>query len=244
MSMITVLPMKPGITIVISITLFILSVALLVFPKTSLLARFSPQGTISPTTLTDEVSLEKTAIFNNKPVQIPSSIIAQLQNQPQELAQAKILGESTGPKRIEIDLTNQRLLAYEGDKMIYNFLISSGKWGKTPTGTFDIWIKLRSTRMKGGSKELHTYYNLPNVPYTMYFYNPATPKWLGFGIHGAYWHNNFGHPMSHGCINMKPEEAGLLYEWAQPSMNGKNTMYASAENPGTQIVIYGTAPNS
>jgi len=95
----------------------------------------------------------------------------------------------------------------EGDTTVGSFLISSGKWSPTPTGEWPIWIKLRYTRMKGGSKALGTYYNLPNVPYTMY-YNQ------GYGIHGAYWHNNFGQPMSHGCINMKPEEAGIVFNWA------------------------------
>ena len=193
--------------------------------------------------MTEEISPEKTAVFDNKSLAIPPNLIAQLQS-PELLAQSQVLGEATGLKRIEVDLTNQRLYAYDGDKLVYNFLISSGKWGKTPTGTFDIWIKLRATRMSGGSKELRTYYNLPNVPYTMYFANAEIPKWRGYGIHGAYWHNNFGHPMSHGCINMKPEEAGLVYEWAAPTMNGKHTMYASSENPGTKVVIYGTAPNS
>jgi len=239
--------MSRGITIVISIALFIFSAVLIAIPKTQFLVRFSPQGTVNPVELKDEISLEKTAVFNNKTVDIPSKIIAQAKYpelRVQSQMSAPVLGESTGPKRIEVDLTNQRLYAYEGDKLIYNFLISSGKWGRTPTGTFDIWIKLRSTKMSGGKKELGTYYYLPKVPYTMYFANAEIPQWRGFGIHGAYWHSNFGHPMSHGCINMKPEEAGLVYEWATPIMNGKHTVHASVENPGTQVVIYGTAPNS
>ena len=61
--------------------------------------------------------------------------------------------------------------------------------------------------MAGGSKALGTYYYLPNVPCTMYFYK-------GYGLHGTYWHNNFGHPMSHGCVNMKTEEACTLFDWA------------------------------
>lgn len=236
--------MNKGMTIVVSVLFFLLSIALIVFPKTVILTRFSPQGTINPVGLTDEISSDKTAVFNNKTLAISSNLIAILQNTSNTFVQSQVLGESTGPKRIEVDLTNQRLYAYEGDKLVYNFLISSGKWGRTPTGTFDIWIKLRSTRMSGGSKELKTYYNLPNVPYTMYFANDEIPKYRGFGIHGAYWHSNFGHPMSHGCINMKPEEAAMVYEWASPATNGKGTMYASAENPGTKVVIYGTAPNS
>ena len=157
-------------------------------------------------------------------------------------AEQFVLGENTSNKRIEIDLTNQRIYTYEGDKLIHNFLVSTGKWGKTPTGNFNIWIKLRSTKMSGGSKALGTYYYLPNVPYTMYFYGDGVPKSMGYGIHGAYWHNNFGHPMSHGCINMKEEEVAQIYAWAEP-YSDKNTTYASDENPGTPIMIYGTAPN-
>ncbi len=167
---------------------------------------------------------------------------------PPELARipltstSNVLGESTSNKRIEIDLTNQRLYAYEGDRKVYDFLVSTGKWGRTPTGTFNIWIKLRYTTMSGGNKDLGTYYYLPNVPYTMFFYNGEIPKWRGFGIHGTYWHNNFGHPMSHGCINMKTEEVEQLYYWANPPST-QHTTYASAANPGTKIVIYGVAPN-
>lgn len=163
---------------------------------------------------------------------------------PQEAVKVQpsvVLGETSSNKHIYIDLTNQRLYAKEGDRTVYEFLVSTGKWGRTPTGNFTTWIKLRATRMEGGSKELGTYYNLPNVPYTMYFYGSGIPKSRGYGIHGAYWHNNFGHPMSHGCINMKIEEAKLLYEWANPPSEGWTT-YVDADSPGTPITIYGTAP--
>ncbi len=155
-----------------------------------------------------------------------------------------VLGATTDTKRIEVDLTNQRLYAFEGDKKVYDFLISSGKWGRTPTGTFRIWIKLRYTRMKGGNKALGTYYDLPNVPYTMFFANADVPTWRGYGIHGTYWHSNFGHPMSHGCINMKTEEVEQLYYWATPALGDKPSIRATDDNPGTPVVIYGTAPAS
>lgn len=153
-----------------------------------------------------------------------------------------VLGDTSSDKHIYIDLSTQRLYAKEGDRTVYEFLISSGKWGKTPTGNFTTWIKLRATRMQGGNPAIGTYYNLPNVPYVMYFYNSDIPKWRGYGIHGTYWHNNFGHPMSHGCINMKTEEARLLYDWANPPTEGYTT-YADADSPGTPITIYGQAPN-
>lgn len=218
--------------------LFILTLTLLAHLKTWLIPFFalSPQHTVNPTALVSDFDpTATTAIFNNRPIKPPTTL-------SQLPALTHILGSSSGEKRIEVDLTNQRLYAYEGDRLIFNFLISSGKWSPTPTGEFTIWIKLRSTKMEGGSQALRTYYYLPNVPYVMYFYNADIPQWRGYGIHGAYWHNNFGHPMSHGCINMDPDEAALLYAWASPDANGRHTTYASADNPGTRIVIYGTTP--
>jgi hypothetical protein len=152
-----------------------------------------------------------------------------------------VLGDSTAEKKIYVDLTNQMLYANEGDKTVYSFPVSTGKWGRTPTGTFKIWIKLRYTRMRGGNAALGTYYDLPNVPYTMFYYNADVPKSSGFSIHGAYWHNNFGHPMSHGCVNMKTEDAEVIYNWANPPTEG-NVTYTSADNPGTEVVVYGTTP--
>lgn len=151
-----------------------------------------------------------------------------------------VLGENNAEKHIEVDLTNQRLYAYQGDKVVLEFPVSTGKWGWTPTGEFRIWIKLLYTRMEGGSG--NDYYNLPNVPYTMFFYNDKVPKSRGFALHGAYWHNNFGYPMSHGCINIRPSDAAMLYEWATP-ISESNTTYASADNLGTRITIYGEAPD-
>jgi lipoprotein-anchoring transpeptidase ErfK/SrfK len=109
---------------------------------------------------------------------------------------------SGGKKWIEVDLSRQRLAARKGDKIVKAFQVSTGK-ARTPTpkGTFRIYAKYRKTRMRGPG------YNLPNVPHTMYFHG-------SYGIHGTYWHNNFGHPMSHGCINLSKKHAAWLYKWA------------------------------
>lgn len=157
----------------------------------------------------------------------------------------EILGTTTASdKRIEVDLTNQRVYAYEGTNRVYEFIVSTGKWGWTPTGEFTIWTKVRSQLMKGGSKELGTYYYLPNVPYVMFFSNDKIAKMRGFSFHGTYWHNNFGHPMSHGCINMKNADAKTLYEWATPLVTNAKAWStpATLENPGTRVSIYGTTP--
>ena len=186
-----------------------------------------PPHTVDPDTIAEKIDPEiDWAIFDNQYVNVPSEL-AQKLSQPSETA---VLGDETGSnKRIEVDLTNQRLYAYEGDRQIMNVLVSTGKWGRTPTGTYNVWTKLRATKMSGGSKALRTYYYLPNVPYVMYFYGGGIAKSRGYGIHGTYWHNNFGHPMSHGCINMRTSEAQQLFNWAYV---------------GIPVVIYGTAPRS
>lgn len=176
---------------------------------------------------------EKVAIFNNQEIPVPAETLA-------FLPEATVLGEiSGGEKRIEIDLAKQRLLAFERDVLIYSFLISSGKWGRTPKGIFDIWGKFRYTKMEGGSKALRTYYYLPNVPFVMFFANDEIPKRRGFSLHGTYWHDNFGTPMSHGCINMKTEEAAKIYSWARPSLFDRRSILATTDNPGTKVIIYG-----
>jgi lipoprotein-anchoring transpeptidase ErfK/SrfK len=103
---------------------------------------------------------------------------------------------------IQIDLTKQNLIAWEGSKPVYAITISSGK-KSTPTrvGTFKIQSKLKKTRMKGRG------YDVPNVPNTMYYQG-------GYAIHGAYWHNRFGTPVSHGCVNLAPNHAKWVFEWA------------------------------
>lgn len=195
------------------------------------------QAPINTTSLTGEFDpAKRQAVFHGQKTAVP---------QPKESTLlSNVLGESSGEKRIEIDLTNQKLYAYEGDERVFEFLISSGKWGLTPTGEFTIWTKLRYTLMTGGSQALGTYYYLPNVPYVMFFYNGDVPKFKGFSLHGTYWHSNFGHPMSHGCVNMKTEEVEKLFYWANPELpEGQWSVYANAENPGTKITIYGETPN-
>ena len=154
----------------------------------------------------------------------------------------KVLGDvPASAKRIEVDLSKQMLYAFQNDQVVMSFPVSTGKWHPTPTGTFHIWVKLRYTRMSGGTPGTSDYYNLPNVPYVMFFYNDKVGKGQGFSLHGAYWHNNFGHPMSHGCVNISPANAAKLYVWADPVAEG-NITYVSDNNPGTEVIIYGAAP--
>lgn len=193
----------------------------------------SDQLPIIPSELSGEYDGARTqAVFHGKQMATTAGSEAEVQ----------VLGSTDEPKRIEVDLTHQRVYAFEGDTLVYDFLISSGKWGRTPTGSFRIWGKFRYTKMEGGSRERHTYYYLPNVPYVMFFSNDEIAASRGFSLHGTYWHENFGTPMSHGCINMRTEEAALLYHWATPDIGEAKSGRATIDNPGTQVLIYGEAP--
>lgn len=147
--------------------------------------------------------------------------------------QSSVLGETAAEEKwIEVDLSEQKLTAWQGSEKFLETLVSTGKWGRTPVGDYRIWSKFKYTKMSGGNKALNTYYYLPNVPYTMYFYKD-------FGLHGTYWHNNFGVPMSHGCVNLPTIMAEKLFYWTTPVLaEGKNSVIASQKNPGTRVVVH------
>lgn len=111
--------------------------------------------------------------------------------------------QNSGQRWIEIKLSSQRLIAWEGNQPIYAVLISTGKAASpTPTGVFAIQTRIRSARMQGID------YNVPDVPYTMYYSG-------NYAIHGAYWHHRFGTPVSHGCVNVAVNHARWLFNWAR-----------------------------
>ena len=142
-------------------------------------------------------------------------------------------------RRIEVNLTTQTLSAFEYDKQILRTTISSGIPSssrsanglstKTPQGEFRILDKMPAKHMGNGNLFADADdYELPGVPWTSFF----TPQ--GHAFHGTYWHENFGTPMSHGCINMRTEEAKWLFRWAQP-LHAPERIYSSGY--GTQVLI-------
>jgi LysM repeat protein len=107
---------------------------------------------------------------------------------------------------IDVDLTRQSLIAYEGQRPVFRTRISSGlPQFPTVVGTFSIYVKYEMADMAGGAGDDE--YFLPAVPYVMYFQG-------NYGLHGTYWHHNFGQPMSHGCVNMFTPDAQWLFNWA------------------------------
>lgn len=113
-----------------------------------------------------------------------------------------VAGTGNGVHWLDVDLSQQRMYAYAGDTLVNSFIVSTGTW-QTPTvvGNFKVWVKLRASDMSGPG------YYLPDVPFVMYFYKD-------YGIHGTYWHNNFGTPMSHGCVNLSIPDAEWVYNFS------------------------------
>ena len=129
-------------------------------------------------------------------------------------------------KRIEITLREQTLRAYEYDQEVFTTRISSGVPNHhlmnptdfptaTPKGRFVIYSKMPSKHMGSvaGGEELDANggFTLPGVPWTSFFKSPG-----GYALHGTYWHNNFGLQMSHGCVNLRNEDALWLFRCTTP----------------------------
>jgi hypothetical protein len=112
-------------------------------------------------------------------------------------------------KWIEVNLSQQTLYAHIGNDVVFTTLVSTGTADHpTPPGDYNIFEKLTKDDMTNGKAGDADYYNLPDVPWVMYFIGG------GYAIHGTYWHHNFGHVMSHGCVNAPTDAALLLYKWA------------------------------
>jgi LysM repeat protein len=125
---------------------------------------------------------------------------------PQPAAAAPPPAVSYGNRWIDINLTNQSLTAYENNTPVYHATISSGRYPYlTVTGQFQIYLRYQAQDMNG--YRLGYDYYLPNVPYVQYFYRD-------FALHGTYWHNNFGTPMSHGCVNLTTADAQWIFHWS------------------------------
>ena len=123
------------------------------------------------------------------------------------------LGNSkvTTSKRIIVDRSEQKLYAHDGGTLFMEEPVSTGlELTPTPRGTFPIYRKTPTRYMQGPIPGISDQaYDLPGVPWNLYFTKE------GAVIHGAYWHDHFGEPWSHGCVNLPPEKAKELYEWAE-----------------------------
>ncbi len=141
--------------------------------------------------------------------------------------------EGIGPndKWVDVNLFEQTLAAYEGDRMVMATLISSGlaRW-PTPTGLYRVWAKVAASKMSG-REGYADYYFLEDVPWILYFNQSVA-------LHGTYWHDRFGTRRSHGCVNLSPQDALWLFNWATPVAGPGNWTLSNAENQGAWVWVH------
>ena len=149
-------------------------------------ATVMPEATETPGTMVMEIVEENVLV----------------QSVPPEQGSVQSPAQGNGARWIDVNLSEQRVYAYEGDVVVNSFLVSTGV-AQTPTviGEYKIYVKVRIQDMSGPD------YYLRDVPWVMFFYED-------YGFHGTYWHNNFGTPMSRGCVNLTVDDAAWLYDWA------------------------------
>ena len=155
----------------------------------------------SEATSTDAPTEEATAIpaATETPGVVAMEVLA---DTPTNVPPTPGLSVGNGERWIDVDLTNQMVYAYEGDTVVNSFIVSTGTWlTPTVTGKHKIYVKVRVQDMSGPG------YHLKDVPYVMFFSGD-------YGLHGTYWHNNFGTPMSRGCVNLTIDDAAWLFGWA------------------------------
>jgi lipoprotein-anchoring transpeptidase ErfK/SrfK len=138
-------------------------------------------------------------IYTGQELAIPSSVLVTTEANALPAAPPPVVGVG---REIIVDLSDSRTYAYEDGRLVRNVLVSTGR-PETPTvlGDYTVQRKYVAQTMSGPG------YYLPDVPYVLYFY-------AGYAFHGTYWHENWGTPMSHGCVNMPTPEAEWLYNWA------------------------------
>lgn len=139
---------------------------------------------------------------------------------------------TTTEKWIDVNLTTQTATAYNGAQPVRSFIISSGT-ERTPTvqGTFRIWATTPIQDMFSGSPETGYDYYIEDVQWVQYFYED-------YAFHGADWHNNFGQPMSHGCVHLPKSDAQWLFEWASPQVSKAGWTFLSGANQGTLVKVH------
>jgi hypothetical protein len=149
-------------------------------------------------------------------------------------------GLAENERYIDVDLSTQTLVAFEGARPVYATLISSGKYSKikdkdhsTPTGEWRIREKHITTTMDGdGTAAGDLPYSIEDVPFVQYYFR-------SFALHAAFWHSNFGVQMSHGCVNLSPLDAKWLFFFTGPHLpEGFHGVWASESEAGSRVIVH------
>jgi lipoprotein-anchoring transpeptidase ErfK/SrfK len=141
---------------------------------------------------------------------------------------------AAGEKWIDVNLKRQTLVAFEGDRAVFATIVSSGRpTHETITGTFRIRDKHVAATMDGDADTVSDGpYSIQDVPYIQYFSG-------SYALHGAFWHDEFGHVKSHGCVNLAPWDARAVFNWTEPQLpEGWHGVSATHSKPGTRVVVH------
>lgn len=144
-------------------------------------------------------------------------------------------GLAPGERWIDVDVAEQVLVVWEGDRPVFATLVSTGRPGpdhQTPLGVFRIWVKLATSDMDDLEDEtVSSNYAIQSVPWVQYFEGSA-------GLHAAFWHDHFGHRRSHGCINLSPRDARRLFGMTRPALPpGWSAILPTDRDPGTLVRV-------
>jgi hypothetical protein len=143
-------------------------------------------------------------------------------------------------KWIDVNQKRQTLVAFDGATPVFVTLFSSGRnEHETPIGSFRVREKHITATMDGDADTVSDGpYSIEDVPYIQYFNG-------GYALHGAFWHSEFGHVKSHGCVNLAPWDAKNLFGWTDPQLpEGWHAVVATKENPGTRVVVHERGPGT
>ncbi len=146
-------------------------------------------------------------------------------------------GVPPGEKRIEVHLDKQIVVAFEHNRPVYmSRAATGGNWAtgnyETSPGAYFIRYKSPSSHMAAGDRAAPNSYDLPGVPWVSYFTED------GISFHGTYWHNDFGKPRSHGCVNLPTQAARWIYLWTNPVVSPEEKLLFSEGDPGTRIDVF------
>jgi len=187
-------------------------------PKVSHLERFDYLGEIKRNNRT------YIQIGDNQFVSSRVAAVVRNQNPPKDLKPEE--------RWIDVDLSEQTLVAFEGERPVFATVVSTGREGfPTPVGEFRIYAKHMTVTMDDTEAGAEAY-SIEDVPWVQYFKD-------SYALHGAFWHNRFGRVRSHGCVNLAPKDAKRLFAWTGPAIaSGIHGRFATRDNPGTRVIIH------
>jgi L,D-transpeptidase-like protein len=148
------------------------------------------------------------------------------------------LSPEVADKRIEVDLAKQTFQCFENGVKVVDVLCSTGPYLRTengrriygtPAGDWAVIRKRLTRHMAGDDFASADFFDLPGVPWVSYFH------WWGVSLHGTYWHNDYGHPRSHGCVNLPPDTAKWVFRWSRPV---PILRLKPVEGNGTPVIVY------